>query len=323
VKILVVRFSSIGDIVLTSPVVRAISEQVADAEIHYLTKSAYSDLVSSNPRINKVITIEKSIDEVIDELKKENYDHIVDLHNNVRTRGLKFKLRRNMTSFPKLNYKKWMLVRFKRNSMPDVHVVDRYFEAAKPINVEIDGKGIEFYIDPSNEIDVNAELGTKDYVVFVLGAKFNTKRIPDEKLVSLVDNNTSQVVLIGGPDDKGAGEEIVRRSRGKVINLAGKYNLQQSASILKQSKKVLTGDTGMMHIASAFNVPIISVWGNTVPDLGMYPYKPNSPGSYSIHEVKDLSCRPCSKIGFAECPKGHFKCMNDQNFDEIQKELNS
>lgn len=322
-KILVVRFSSIGDIVLTSPVIRAINEQVPDVEIHYLTKTAYTDLVSSNPRIDKVITIDRSINEVMSELKDENYDHIVDLHNNLRTRGLKLKLRRNMSSFPKLNYKKWMLVRFKRNLMPDVHVVDRYFEAVKAIGVQNDRKGIEFHIDPSNEVDVLSEFGTTEYNVFVLGAKFNTKRIPDDNLISLVDNTNSLVVLIGGPDDKELGDEIIRRSRGKVINMAGKYNLQQSASILKQTTKVLTGDTGMMHIASAYSVPIITVWGNTVPELGMYPYRPQTPKSYSIHEVKGLSCRPCSKIGYKDCPKGHFKCMKDQDFEAVSAEINA
>jgi ADP-heptose:LPS heptosyltransferase len=119
-------------------------------------------------------------------------------------------------------------------------------------------------------------------------------------------------VLLGGNTDKAVGEEVVNALGNKVYNACGKYNINQSASLLRQSNGVITHDTGLMHIAAAFNKKIVSVWGNTIPEFGMVPYFGNNlPTNGSIiAEVKGLSCRPCSKIGYDTCPKQHFKCMN-------------
>ena len=338
-KILVVRFSSIGDIVLTSSVVRCLNEQLPNSEIHFLTKSSFRSVVEHNPNIDKVITIDSSIKEVTSDLKLENYDHIVDLHNNLRTRSLALRLRKPTTRFPKLNWKKWKLVKFKKNSMPDVHVVDRYFEAVKILNVKSDGKRGDFLIPGSEVVDLKSNLTSTgsvtaaqsstfgiepgNFIALVIGAKFGTKQLPIEKLVELIDKTKEPVVLIGGPEDEKLGEEILRKSQNeKVVNSCGKHSILGSASILKQSRVVVSNDTGMMHIAACFDVPIVSIWGNTVPELGMYPYRPNDKASFSIHEVKELDCRPCSKIGYESCPKGHFDCMMKQDIDSIFARIN-
>lgn len=323
-KILVVRFSSIGDIVLTSSVIRCLKEQLPDAEIHFLTKSAFRSVVEHNPNIDKVITINASIKEVTAELKTEKYDHIVDLHNNLRTRSLALRLRRPTTRFPKLNWKKWLLVKFKKNSMPDVHVVDRYFEAVKALGVKTDGKRGDFFIPEDQEVDVKSAFGIQPgkFVSIVIGAKFGTKQLPIEKLTELIDKISEPVILIGGPDDRVLGEEILRKvNHTQILNSCGQFSILGSASILKQSRVVISNDTGMMHIAACFDVPIVSIWGNTVPELGMYPYRPNDAASFSIHEVKGLNCRPCSKIGFESCPKGHFDCMMKQDVDGIVEKI--
>lgn len=323
-KILIIRFSSIGDIVLTSPVVRAMREQLDDVEIHYLTKQPFASILTSNPAINKVISIEKSIDEVLDELKNENYDQLIDLHNNIRTKSLKAKLKKPMYSFPKLNWEKWLLVRFKMNKMPDLHVVDRYFKAVEHLNITNAKYPIEFYIEEENFIDVKAELNfdPKEYNSIAIGAQFKTKCMPLKLLAEIIDSSNKPVVLIGSSDDKGFANQIITSTNNKVVDATGKFNLQQSASIVKQGAKLLTNDTGMMHIASTFDTEIVSVWGNTTPALGMYPYRPKQKETYHIHEVEGLPCRPCSKIGYQECPKKHFRCMMDQDVDAIVKNLN-
>ncbi|MFK7785153.1 MAG: glycosyltransferase family 9 protein [Crocinitomicaceae bacterium] len=326
-KILVVRFSSIGDIVLTSSVVRCLKEQLPNSEIHFLTKLAFTSVVEHNPNIDKVVTIQSSIKEVIDDLKKEKYDHIVDLHNNLRTRSLALRLRRPTARFPKLNWEKWKLVKFKKQSMPDLHVVDRYFEAVEHLGVIPDGKRGDFFIPEEEKVNVKsdfdfAQSSVKNYIALVIGAKFGTKQLPIEKLVELIDLSKEPVILIGGPDDQQLGEEILGRiDHPNTFNSCGQYSILGSASILKQSRVVVSNDTGMMHIAACFDVPIVSIWGNTVPELGMYPYRPNDESSYSIHEVKGLDCRPCSKIGFAECPKGHFDCMMKQDVSGIVSKI--
>ncbi len=203
--------------------------------------------------------------------------------------------------------------------MPDVHVVDRYFETVKSLGVKSDGKRGDFAIPASEEVKLDME----QFVSVVIGAKFGTKQLPLEELIKLIEKIDGPVVLIGGPDDKELGDEILERTEHpKVLNSCGKYSILGSASILKQSRVVVTNDTGMMHIAACFDVPIVSIWGNTVPELGMYPYRPNDSASFSIHEVKGLKCRPCSKIGYATCPKGHFDCMMKHDIGAIAKKFN-
>jgi len=311
-KILVIRFSSIGDIVLTSPVPRCLKLQ-SGAEVHFLTKKEYAPLVANNPYVDKVFTIEDKVSEVVTALKQENYDFVVDLHNNIRSRSVKRKLGKPSETLNKLNIRKWLLVNFKRNRMPDVHVAERYLVTLKKLGVKDDGKGLDFFIPPVEEVDVNAMPQLrKGYIGFAIGAQHATKRLPSEKIISLCRKMDETIVLLGGKEDRAVAEKICKELPGRVINACGKYSLLQSASLVRQAKKIITHDTGMMHVAAAFGKEIISVWGNTVPAFGMYPYRSGHGGKGAgvMVEVKDLSCRPCSKIGFNKCPKGHFKCMN-------------
>jgi ADP-heptose:LPS heptosyltransferase len=307
-KILVVRFSSIGDIVLTTPVVRMLKKQL-NAQVHFLTKSAYVSLLKNNPYIDSVYQIDASINEVIGDLKKENYDYVIDLHNNLRTQILKFRLGMPAKSFNKLNMEKFMLTNFKLGNMPKVHIVDRYLETVKHLGIKNDNQGLDFFLSANDKIDIS--IFPKDYIVFVIGGQHATKILPNEKIISIIKKVNKPVLLIGGPEDGYRGEEIAKACN-KVVNTCGKYSILQSASLVQQATMVITHDTGMMHIAAAFNKKIYSVWGNTVPEFGMYPYL-ESEQSKRI-EVKGLNCRPCSKIGYDKCPKGHFKCM--QEIDE-------
>lgn len=325
-KILIVRFSSIGDIVLTTPVLRALREQLPDARIHFLTKRQFIPLLDLNPNINRIHTIDSSIDEVLPELKAEKFDRIIDLHNNIRTKVLRAKLGVPMTSFPKLNIRKWLLVNMKWNSMPQVHVVNRYFKAAASLGIEDKNYPIEFYIREENNVDVLSRFGLEPgtYYAIAIGAQFATKRMPADLIVTIVNTLNKPVIIIGGPEDQEEAAKIVNSTtRDQIYSACGDFNIGQSASIVRQSYKLLTNDTGMMHIAAAFDLKIVSVWGNTVPAFGMYPYKPGNEKSYSIHEVKGLNCRPCSKIGYAKCPKGHFKCMKIQDAEAISQDLMS
>ncbi|MEN9440479.1 MAG: hypothetical protein RLZ33_555 [Bacteroidota bacterium] len=323
-KILVVRFSSIGDVVLTTPVVRALKNQL-NCELHFITKKPFKGILENNPSIDKIYTIEKSIKEVISELKAEKYDYVIDLHKNVRTLSLKRKLGCKSYSFPKLNIEKWLLVNFKRASMPDKHIVDRYFETVKPLGVPNDSLPCDFFIRAEDEVNTSElfDLVPKSYVTIAIGAQFATKRMPFNKLEEIIQKIQKPIVLVGGPTDKALAEKLVDHCAGKTIYSAcGNFNLAQSASIVKQSAVLLTNDTGMMHIASCFEIPTVSVWGNTVPELGMYPYFPKAKENFSIHEVKGLKCRPCSKIGFNECPKKHFNCMQLQDETAIAQDVN-
>jgi ADP-heptose:LPS heptosyltransferase len=307
-KILVVRFSSIGDIVLTTPVVRMLKKQL-NAQVHYLTKSRYVSLLKNNPYIDSVYQIENSISEIIADLKKEKYDYVIDLHNNLRTQILKFRLGVSAKRFNKLNMEKFLLTTFKLDIMSEVHIVDRYLETVNHLGIKNDNQGLDFFLSATDKIDIS--IFPKDYIVFVIGGQHATKILPNEKIISIIKKVNKPVLLVGGPEDFEKGEQIIANTNN-TINTCGKYSILQSASLVQQAKMVITHDTGMMHIAAAFQQKIYSVWGNTVPEFGMYPYM-QSEQSKRI-EVKDLNCRPCSKIGYDKCPKGHFKCM--QEIDE-------
>jgi len=304
-KILVVRFSSIGDIVLTTPVVRMLKKQL-NAQVHFLTKSAYITLLKNNPYIDSVYQIDDYINEVIADLKKENYDYIIDLHNNLRTQILKFRLGVPSRSFNKLNMEKFMLTAFKIDSLPEIHIVDRYLSTVTNLGVKNDNEGLDFFLKDEDKIDLLQF--PESFIAFVIGGQHATKMLPTEKTISIINKLNESVVLIGGPEDFERGEEIIAATKN-TFNSCGKYNINQSAYLVKNAKHVITHDTGMMHIAAAVKKKIYSVWGNTVPGFGMYPYLSDS--NSKIIEVKDLSCRPCSKIGYSKCPKGHFKCMKE------------
>ncbi|AEA43643.1 glycosyl transferase family 9 [Fluviicola taffensis DSM 16823] len=322
-KILVVRFSSIGDVVLTTPVVRCLKEQIEQVEIHFITKKGFKAVLEHNPNIDRIITIEKSVDEVVEKLKSEQYDYVIDLHNNIRTLRLKRALKVKSFAFPKKNFSKLLLTTFKINRMPKVHVVDRYFEAVKHLGVKNDLKPCDFFLTEEDSVNLEElQLQPKKFIAVAMGAQFATKQMPLDLMKKVLEGIQQPIVLLGGPMDSDRSEQLIQElPNQQVISLCGKLTLRQSAFMTKHSKKLLTGDTGLMHIASCFETQIVSVWGNTVPDLGMYTYAPQDKSLYTIHEVEGLSCRPCSKIGYKECPKKHFKCMNLQNAEKIKSDL--
>ncbi|MCB9360637.1 MAG: glycosyltransferase family 9 protein [Flavobacteriales bacterium] len=324
VKILVIRFSSIGDMVLTTPVLRCLKNQLdGEVELHYLTKKQYKSIVDSNPNVSKVYTIEKSTNEVVKNLKNEGYDYIIDLHKNLRSKRVIKKLKCLSFSFEKLNYEKWLMTAFKINKLPNIHIVERYLNAVKYLGVENDGLGLEYYIPEKDEVHKN-DLPVnfqKEYISFAIGAQHATKCLPEHKIISICKELKKPIVLLGGKEDAEKAERIVKVVGANVFSACGTFNLNQSASILKQSKVLITHDTGLMHIGVALNVNVVSVWGNTIPEFGMYPYYPTQPDKYVMIENKNLNCRPCSKIGYDKCPKKHFKCMEDIDVKEVVKHV--
>ncbi len=313
VKFLIVRFSSIGDIVLTTPVVRCLKQQVPNAEVHYLTKPQYVSVLDNNPYLDKIHVLQENINDTVVDIQNENFDYLVDLHHNLRTSILKRKLPIVSFAFDKLNWKKWLLVNLKINKMPDCHIVDRYMDTLNVFDVTNDNKGLDYFIPLKDEIvpeQMHSAFRGK-YICLIIGATYETKQIPQNKLINIANGVGVPVCLIGGKDVQDKATEIEKYLKIPFLNTVGKINLHQSASFIRQSALVITPDTGMMHIASAFKKDIISLWGNTVADFGMYPYL--SGDKSKVFDV-ELSCRPCSKIGFKKCPKKHFNCMN--NIDE-------
>jgi heptosyltransferase-2 len=315
-KFLIIRFSSIGDIVLTTPVIRCLRKKYPRATIDYLTKKKFAAILESNPYLDNVFLLEDNFNKTIRQIENEDYDYIIDLHHNLRTLRIKNLIRDiPFYSFNKLNIKKWIYTTFKINRMPPVHIVDRYMATVEKLGVVNDGLGLDYFI-PENEKVKEGDIPfshLQGYVAVAIGAAHNTKKLPVEKLKELVEKMTFPVILLGGKEDFANGEKIAATDAIKIYNACGKFSLNESADIVRNATLVISHDTGMMHIAAAFKKNILSVWGNTVPSFGMTPYKTN----YEAFQVNKLRCRPCSKTGFDKCPLGHFKCMNEQSMDAI------
>lgn len=323
VKFLVIRFSSIGDIVLTSPLVRCLKNQVENTEIHFLVKPAFTEILKGNPHITKIHELSRIQNETVAVLKEENFDYILDLQNNVRSINIKRTLKRMYFTVDKLNLKKWLLVNFRINRMPGIHIVDRYLATVKVFDVLNDNKGLDYFIPENEKIPISRlpNLFHKGFIVLVMGAKHNTKKLPPEKLIEIAGELEHPLILIGGKEDEQEGELLIAALPEKpIFNGCGKWTINESASVIQHSECVITHDTGMMHIAAAFKKRIITIWGNTIPLFGMYAYQAN-PKSIDF-EVNGLRCRPCSKLGKKSCPRKHFRCMADQDTGRIARAAN-
>jgi len=307
-KILIIRFSSIGDIVLTTPVIRCVASQL-NAEVHYLTKSGFKTLLEGNNHIQKIWTLEDDMNELIVSLKKEQFDYVVDLHKNLRSLRISFSLGAKRLTYDKTTFEKFLIVNFKIDRLPKLHVVDRYLKSVEILGVKNDGLGLDFHIQSTT--DVSSFMLQGAYNCAVIGATHFTKRLPVEKWIELINNSDEIYVLLGGKSEMGDAGLIMAGTANNVINLVGLTTLQQSAKVIDNSQKVYTNDTGMLHIAAALKKPIISIWGGTIKEYGFWPYYPEGMNLNTSLEVIDLPCRPCSKFGRNDCPKGHFKCMRE------------
>jgi ADP-heptose:LPS heptosyltransferase len=318
-KFLIIRFSSIGDIVLTTPVIRCLKKQVADAEVHFLVKDKFRSVVEHNPYIDKLHVLAHSWELMMEELKIEEYDYIIDLHHNVKTLRVKNELKKKSFSFYKLNIEKYIYTSLKINILPKAHIVDRYMKTVESFAVKNDGAGLDYFISEHDETK-KSDIPTSHhagYIACVIGAAHNTKKWPVNKWKEFATKINHPIILLGGDEDRATGEEIASVDKVKVYNACGKFSINESADLVKKSKLVITHDTGLMHIAAAYKKPIISLWGNTVPSFGMFPYYGDRPVQNAFQQVNKLWCRPCSKIGYNKCPLGHFKCMNKIEPDSL------
>lgn len=322
-RILVIRFSSIGDIVLTTPVFRYLQEQLeGEIEIHFVTKKKFAGVLSANPRIKKIHTIEKTVQEVMPELKSLDFDYVIDLHRNARSYFVKKGLKKLSFSVKKHNTAKWLLVRFGINIMPPNHVVDRYLACLKAFSVQDDGKGLEYYLPQNTEFDrtLLTESFKEGHIAWVIGGAHAGKKLLPENVVGVISKIKHPIVLIGGSEDSEAAQKILEAGNSHVIDLTGKLSIHESADCIRQSALVVSGDTGMMHIASAFGKKIVSIWGCTVPEFGMYPYRPHPLST--IVQPWHLKKRPCSKLG-NRCNYGPpGSCIQQIDSDHLVETIN-
>jgi len=292
-KILVVRFSSIGDIVLTFPVVSAIKSLFPECQVDFATKKQFATLLEACPQIDQVFLLQDSLTALRQQIDFKHYDAIFDLHHNLRTRLLLFASRVPVYRFPKNNIEKWLLTSFKVVPKQRKHVIERYLEPLRqiaPSFAPFHAK-LEYIIPKEAQFDISKrfELQSKTYIAVAIGAQFATKRLPTDLLINLIGQLESPVLLLGGKEDTSTAQLILQ-------------------------------NTATQKVYSAVGQTNIVIWGNTVKDFGMYPYRLEQEDVFH-YEVADLACRPCSKIGHEQCPKGHFACMRKQDLSQIASRL--
>lgn len=324
-KTLVIRFSSAGDILLTSLFLRALRKRFPDGEITFLTKRSFAPLVQHSPHINHVLTIDDGATlgqarALRRRLMAENYDVVFDLHNSLRSRVIRFGLGKAKAVFRKPSLRKWLLVRFKVNLLrPIIPIPERYLAVGKAYGLENDGNGLEFFIGPNNRPLPDELPGP--LIALAPGARHVTKRWPADRFAALgkelLGGDGGTIILLGGPDEIEACRQVETMIEGNVLNLAGRTTLPEAAAAIDRCALVVCNDSALAHVAAARNVPVITIFGSTVQEFGFAPYSDKA----VVVQNEGLPCRPCTTIGRAECPKGHFKCMNEVEPEELLQKI--
>lgn len=289
-KVLVIRFSAIGDIVLSTPVFKALHQ--AGYEVHWLVKDKFQFVLKNTAFIDQVHTFPLT-QETIKELKKEDFDYIIDLQNNFKSFKIKRLLKRPTSSVRKLNWEKLVLVRLGKDLLKEERsIVKRYLATLEPLQIDIQSNNKRIYF-PQKEYLLPQQ---QPYIAWVLGATYEGKKIHQDTILKTIQQNPQKhFVFLGGPSEERIGIELHQQSTHNTTNLCGKTSLEEAAFLMQKAQMVITNDTGLMHIASATDTPIISLWGCTSPLLGMGPHLP-AEGSVVI-EPLNRKKRPCSKLG--------------------------
>ena len=327
-KILILRFSSLGDILLATPVLDVLKEAYPDCEIDWVVNSKFAEVLITNPRLNRVLTFKDKagIENIRKDIRKIKYDLIFDLHQNSNTYYLT-RFQKNVYRYNKRVFDRSMLVFIKKKYREILPVTKMYFKALNKAGIKTPdewtlryGLVKSFQLSTINEYNLH----NFNYIVIVPGASYPTKMWPKEYFKELVEkisfnkNINRKVILVGlGEEDEEAAEFITKGNEFSCINLVGKLDLQETATILKYSDLVISNDSGPLHLAECFKKKIIAIFGCTTEELGFFPYSTQ----YVVVENKGLSCRPCTHFGKKKCPKKHFKCMMDISVDDVYREV--
>jgi heptosyltransferase-2 len=307
IKILIIRLSSLGDILLTTPVVRAIKNKFPEAKIDFLLRKEYQETYKYNPNISKLLILDRGdkISEIISALKSTGYDLVIDLQNNFRSRKITRNLNSKVYRYNKPTLNKFFLVNFKINRFDKIlKIPEMYSNSWK--GIELDEKGPELFLPNDIETRIHDE---NNIIGFCPGSKHFTKQWLEEYFISLgksLVEKRFKIVLFGGKEDQEICKRIANEING-AVNLSSDNKLLNMAAEMKKCRLIVCNDSGLMHTATAVDAPVVALFGSTVEEFGFFPYKSQS----LVLENKSLNCRPCSHIGRSECPKGHFKCMKE------------
>lgn len=336
-SILVIRLSSLGDVILATPLVRQLQRTYPHARIDVAVAERFAEVWKDNPRIAHVwpIASTSTADPENDETKIEiveslseidgSYDLIVDLQNNLRSASLRHGLGSVVVRAPKHRLEKLALVWLKKRPAVITPVVARYRSPLEYLPLALDTDGCEVWLPEEREQGVyrsaQPSRGNTRRIALAPGAHHATKRWPVVRYAQLAHDLTQKhgksVVLVGGPADVEICTAVAEASGVEVVRADGSLSIEATVRVLDTCQAIITNDSGVMHLASARQIPVVAIFGSTVRDLGFAPYA--VPSRVVEH---DVACRPCSHIGRASCPKGHFACMNGIDVERVLSALN-
>ena len=329
-KALVICGPSIGDVVFATPIIRALKVQLDEVELHILADLSSAFTLDENPYVDNIHFSNSSIWKDYHRIKSEKFDIVVNLSEDRKSKYLAFLLNGKTYALNSIRLKQWLMINLKIDQLPNDHLVDRMFEGLSGLQIKPDELGLDYFIPDKDKVAKEwlPKAFWEGYVVFCINASHNTRKLTVSRMIELCDKINKPIVLLGSKEDADTGETISKffnqpasvgyekgllqlNKRTIVHNACGKFNHNQMASVVKQSRAIFTFDNDFIPIASAFKKEIFGLWGNTVLLFGRYPYRTK----FTVLENNKTSCRPCSSSGFSKCPKGHFNCMNQIVFD--------
>jgi len=309
-NVLIIRLSSLGDVLLTTPLIRSLKSKYPDINVDFVVKRQYSMVLKGNPYLRRIFFPDEEIDVT-------QYDVIVDLQNNLRSCKIRLKFEKRVVKFKKYSLDKYLLVNFKVNRFRELPAIPvRYAETVE--KGLLDESGLDLLIPDSVKSRLTED---KQTIGICPGSRHFTKRYPAEKFIEVGNKLASEgfrVVVIGGEDEKNICAEISDSING-AINLSTENDLHQIAADMKRCDGIICNDSGLMHVACAVKVPVVVIFGSSVREFGFTPYG----NKHKVVERENLSCRPCSHIGKEKCPEKHFRCMLEISSEEVIKCIKS
>ncbi len=318
-KILIICFDDLGKVILASPLVRCIKQQIQDVELHFLTSRKLACVPESNPYITKTYMLDESELLMMHELEIEAYDLLIDLQNNHLSNKVKHQLANKHFTVPVQLFKEWVYTNLHINLLANTHFVQNSFTAIAKLNVLNDGKGLDYFIPAKDELKQSDIPAAHSYgfIGIIIHAPKNTQQLPVHHLQELCRLIDYPIILLGSSNEKSFGDAIASVDDIRIYNSCGKFNIHETAALINRAKLIISQDSGYMQMAAAFKKQVISIWGSSSPVLNSLPYFGNSNITHHSFEVKELGCRPCHKNGYGACPKKHFKCMELQDVQAI------
>ncbi len=330
-KVLIICGGSIGDVVFSTPVIRAVKVELDDIILHALFPENTSFLAEENPYLDEIhLHRNGSFWKLVRHLQQQKFDVIVNLRTDWLSKLLSFLLFTKTYSYRSTRMSRWLMVNLKINHLPNVHHVDRMFLSLKSLGIKGDELGLDYFIPEKDKVAMEwlPEEFRKGFVAFPISAPYATRKLTVDRMIELCDKINKPIILLGSSEDVATGQVIDNfferglsvvwekgllelNKKTIVYNACGKFNFNQMASLIKQSWAVFTFDNDFIPVASAFRKEVFALWGNTILLFGRYPYRTK----FTVLESNSVTCRPCSVNGFDKCPKGHFKCMRDIMFD--------